>query len=109
MTMSEPFYDPSADAMGNTPDNLEPARLRHEARKRANMDQEWIADEFERIERELVILRAIKRDKRQPKVFLQMPAEVLKAHDSGIITKAEARKILGLGKTRQPAQLRRAK
>ncbi len=98
------LYNPETD--GESRDHAAEVHRRHEARGRAAANDRWIADEFESIERELTALRAIKRDKRQPKVFLQVPSEVLKAHEQGVITKAEARKILGLSKTRQPAQLR---
>jgi hypothetical protein len=99
----DPFTTLEREAADAAPD---PALRRHEARGRATLAEQWIADEFEQIERELVLLRAVKRDKRQPKVFLQIPAEVLKAHEQGVISKAEARKILGLKAIRQPVQLR---
>lgn len=73
--------------------------------------EEWIEDSFAQVHRELAALQAIKRDKKQPVVFLQMPAEVLKAYELTVITKAEARKLLGIAAGRkrpQPPALARA-
>ncbi len=69
----------------------------------------WVEDTFKDVYRQLESLTAIKRDKKQPKVWLQMPSEVLKAFELGVVTKAEARDILGLKKVRQPAALARAR
>ena len=104
---------------GAEPDSLTPkddkaferSLMLRQARNRALAVESWVADEFEFIEKEIVTinekLRARKQGKGQPVVFFMSAAEVLKAKDSGVIDKAEARKILGLGRKRQPRQLRR--
>jgi hypothetical protein len=91
------------------PDPLDRSRILTHGRMTLSQHEEWIGEEFARVNRELAQLRAIKRDKRQPKVFLETPAEVLKAFELNVLTKSEARKIMGLKATRQPAQLRGAR
>lgn len=53
----------------------------------------------------------IRKDRARGKVLIPLmsAAEVLKAVDLGVITKAEARAMFGLKRRRQPAALRRAK
>lgn len=74
-------------------------------------NEQWVSDTFADVYRRLAAVEAIKRDKRQPKVWLQLPTEVLKAFELGVITKPEARKIMGLAALRkrpQPPGLARA-
>jgi hypothetical protein len=108
------------DVPGAEPDNLTPqdaldfdrGRALREARIRAMAREEWISDEFMYLERALVDLndKFRKREKgKQNVVFFASAAEVLKAKDSGVIDKNEARKLLGLSRKRQPAALRRAR
>jgi hypothetical protein len=113
MTLATIDHD---DMDGAEPENLTPKDESEfersltliQARRRALDREQWIGDEFEFIEKELVRLRAIKRPKgRQPNVYFVTAAEVLKAFDSKVIDRNETRKILGLGRKRQPAQLRR--
>ena len=73
---------------------------------------EWIAEEFTGIERQLAQLRDAVQKRRQPIVWFQTAKEVLEALDRGVVKdKNEARKLLGLtgrvAKRRQPEGLRR--
>jgi hypothetical protein len=110
--------DTHDDVPGAEPDNLTPqdaldfdrGRTLREARIRAMAREEWISDEFMYLERAVVELndKFRKREKgKQNVVFFVSAAEVLKAFDSKVIDRNETRKILGLGRKRQPAQLRR--
>lgn len=106
--MSE-LYSAEERAADAARDPMERIRVMEHGRARLSEVQEWIGEEFARIERELAHLRAIRVDRKQPKVFLERPDEVLSALKLGVISKAEARSIMGLKKIRQPAALRRAR
>lgn len=108
------------DIPGALPENLTPqdaldfdrGRALREARIRAMAREEWISDEFMYLERAIVELndKFRKREKgKQNVVFFATAAEVLKAKDSGVIDKNEARVLLGIKKRRQPRGLRRAR
>jgi len=108
------------DLPGALPDNLTPqdeqdydkGRVLREARIRAMAREEWISDEFMYLEKAVVEIndKLRRREKgKQNVVFFASAAEVLKAKDSGVIDKNEARKLLGLGRRRQPAGLKRAR
>lgn len=82
-----------------------------EARRALVIGDQWVQDALHDLQRQVTALQAIKRDKKQPTVWLQLPNEVLKAFELGVLTKAEARKIMGVPTARkrpQPPQLARA-
>lgn len=78
-------------------------------RQRGIEVEEWMAEEFTSIERQLQQLRDAVLKRKQPIVWFTNAKEVIDAFDRGIlINKNEARKLLGLkaaAKRKQPAHL----
>jgi hypothetical protein len=88
------------------------SELREAARKQLGANEQWIADEFETIERELGWMRARFRQpvKKQGTIWFTDAKEVLDSVTAGVASRMEARKILGLrGKAlpRMPTRRRR--
>lgn len=78
-------------------------------RQRGIEIDEWIAEEFTNIEKQIQQLRSALLQRKQPIVWFSNAREVMDAFDRGVIKdKNEARKLLGLAKApkrKQPAHL----
>jgi hypothetical protein len=80
-----------------------------ELRRRGIEVDEWIAEEFTQIERQLVQLRDARLRGKQPVIWFQSARDVMDAFDRGLLKdKNEARRMFGLSplkKRAQPAHL----
>lgn len=96
----------NVDDIQETRDSVERDRMYppHTGRELGIRDQ-WIEDELRRLSQEVTELRKIKLRKGQPVIYFVSAAEVLKAVDSRVADRTEARKILGLSKRKQPPTL----
>jgi hypothetical protein len=92
-------------------DRLAIVRRIAELRRRGVEVDEWIAEEFTQIEKQLAQLRDARLKGRQPIVWFQTARDVMDAFDRGLLKdKNEARKMFGLSPLRpkkraQPPQL----
>lgn len=91
------------------PERVKVAARMATLRQRGVEVDEWLAEEFTSIERQLQALQDAVRKRKQPIVWFNSAKEVIDAFDRGILKdKNEARKLLGLAaapKRKQPAHL----
>lgn len=91
------------------PDAMDRLRAVQFGRTRLSESMAWIGEELALLQADIARVRAMKTPGGKPKVVFDNPRDILDAFKAGVLTKAEARSMLGLKKIRQPAALRRAR